>query len=149
MNEELDDAVVAPELDLLKFAIDSARSDVAYAIKQLREFKDHIRALDGLDRALESLTGTAVIPREGWQNVPVDEMPEITWSADKQEFGKPYLVDVPEASLIGTDRSEEVWTHMAAFKTREEALAYIRENVAECDDEGRVSLLAYCPQHGE
>ena len=63
MNEEPDE-VVGHREDMLKFAIDSARSDVAYAIKQLREFKDHIRALDGLDRALESLTGAAVIPRE-------------------------------------------------------------------------------------
>jgi hypothetical protein len=32
------------------------------------------------------------------------------------------------------------------FKTKAEAVAWIRENIGPCDDEGNVCLIVHCPQ---
>lgn len=46
-----------------------------------------------------------------------------------------YHVDIPP-SEIGTE-----WIHVKTFKSKEKAVAWIRENIGWCDDDGNICLI--------
>lgn len=49
-----------------------------------------------------------------------------------------FWVDIPKPD-IGIDGE---WTNVGTFKTKAEAVAWIRENIGDCDDEGRIGLIS-------
>lgn len=48
-------------------------------------------------------------------------------------------VDIPTREMIGDPDGS--WLNVGRFKTKEEAVAWIRENIGHCDDDGKISLL--------
>jgi CRISPR/Cas system CSM-associated protein Csm2 small subunit len=49
-------------IEELEAALSSVRTDLAYAVRQLREFREVSRALDALERAIENVN--AALPDE-------------------------------------------------------------------------------------
>lgn len=62
-----------------------------------------------------------------------------------EEDGEPWLIDLPNVFGIGTE--DDSWKNIHKTKTKAEAIAWIRENVGHCDDDGNIGLLSYCPQN--
>lgn len=52
-------------------------------------------------------------------------------------------VDIPDyEGLAHADKGNEVpWINVGKFKTKKQALAWIRKHIGPCDSEGRVKLL--------
>lgn len=46
-----------------------------------------------------------------------------------------YHVDIPP-SEVGTE-----WIHVHTFENKEKAIAWIRENIGWCDDDGNICLI--------
>lgn len=51
-----------------------------------------------------------------------------------------YYVDIPTLATIN-DGGEGAWTNVGTFETKEQAVAWVRENVGYCDDDGNICLL--------
>jgi hypothetical protein len=67
------------------------------------------------------------------------ELPVIDPSV-RGDGSRPVIyVDVPDPSTIGTE--EGAWLNVARFDTKAAAVAWIRENVGHCDDDGNVCLI--------
>lgn len=58
-----------------------------------------------------------------------------------------FLVDIPTERTIGDDNGP--WLNVGQFKTKEEAVQWIRDNIGPCDEEGRIELITDCPQWDE
>jgi hypothetical protein len=52
-----------------------------------------------------------------------------------------YYIDIPTPDCVGNDDGS--WTNLAQCDTKAEAVAWIREHVGECDDDGNICLLTY------
>jgi len=50
-------------------------------------------------------------------------------------------VDIPDPESIG-DKDRGAWIDVHSAKTKAEAVAWIRENIGPCDDDGNVCLLS-------
>jgi hypothetical protein len=50
-----------------------------------------------------------------------------------------FWVDIPTKETI--DNPDGSWLNVGKFKTREEAVAWIRDNIGVCDDKGNVCLI--------
>lgn len=48
-------------------------------------------------------------------------------------------VDVPNPNTVGEGDNE--WVNVGNFTTKSQAVAWIRENLGPCDDDGRICLL--------
>ena len=57
-----------------------------------------------------------------------------------------FYIDIPtEKTLEG---SEGAWTHVHVAQSKEEAVAWIRENIGHCDDDGNICLLTLMGEDG-
>lgn len=54
---------------------------------------------------------------------------------------KNIYIDIPNPDTIGEE--DNSWKNVEICKTKKEALAWIRENIGPCDDEGRIGLITY------
>lgn len=57
----------------------------------------------------------------------------------KSEFQGTVYIDIPDADTVGTD--DGGWKNIHTAMSVKEAVAWIRENIGPCDDEGNVCLL--------
>lgn len=48
-------------------------------------------------------------------------------------------IDIPNPATVGED--DNAWINVHKTTSKEEAIAWIRENIGPCDDDGRISLL--------
>lgn len=60
---------------------------------------------------------------------------------------RPFMVDMPDVANLGTEDCG--WTSVGQFNSIDEALAFVRDNLGECDNMGRVKLITYCPDNTE
>lgn len=56
-------------------------------------------------------------------------------------------VDIPQAEMIGDENGS--WLNVAEFETKAEAVAWIRENIGSCDDDGNINLLSNVESDGD
>lgn len=51
-----------------------------------------------------------------------------------------FYVDLPDPNTVGDE--DNGWVNVGRFRSRAEAVAWIRENVGDCDEDGRIRLIA-------
>lgn len=84
--------------------------------------------------------------RPGRMLVPDDEVTNSVQSVDASPIAPDfYYLDLPDVNsiraAIGSSDAEGAWTNIGQFTTKAEAIAFIRANIGDCDEDGRISLL--------
>lgn len=69
------------------------------------------------------------------------EAERISNSVDPDKEYEKIYVDLPRFDHIGED--DDSWTNVGEFTTKGEAVRWIRDNIGECDDDGRIGLLTF------